>query len=127
MVLQILYKNIKDKSKILPSKHVIKVQLEQRGVKATTEDGHTYIGDILIGTDGIHSTIREEIWRLSEKTSPGYVPASESTSELFSRQTVVFQISNLQATAIPYIYSCIFGILNPCQGIELGSYHSVFR
>lgn len=79
MVLQILYENIKDKTKILPNKRVIKVQLEQGGVQAFTGDGHIYKGDILIGADGIHSTVRNEMWRLSEKISPGYVPASEAT------------------------------------------------
>ena len=37
------------------------------------------------------------------------------------------QIGDLQATAVPCVYSCIFGISNPCPGIETGSYHSVFR
>jgi 2-polyprenyl-6-methoxyphenol hydroxylase-like FAD-dependent oxidoreductase len=89
MVLQILYDNIKDKTKIQPSKRVAKVQLEQGGVKAITVDGQTYVGDILVGADGIHSIVREEMWRLSEKVSPGYVPATESTGELFSRQTTL--------------------------------------
>jgi hypothetical protein len=29
------------------------------------------------------------MWRLSEKVSPGYVPATESTGKLLSRQTTL--------------------------------------
>lgn len=87
MVLQVLYDNIKDKTKILSSKRVVKVQLEQAGVKAITVDGKTYAGDIIIGADGIHSTVREEMWRLSEKVAPGYIPSTESTGELLPGQT----------------------------------------
>jgi hypothetical protein len=33
--------------------------------------------------------VRKEMWRLSDETSPGHIPASESTGELHSRQTTV--------------------------------------
>jgi len=81
MVLQVLYENIKDKSKVLTEKRVNKVDLTKGGVEVTTSDGSTYRGDMLIGADGIHSTVRQEMWRLAEKTQPGYIPASEHSGK----------------------------------------------
>ena len=77
MVLQVLYENIKDKTKVLTKKRVTHVELTNGGVIATTSDNSTYEGDIIVGADGIHSTVRAEMWRLASKASPGWFPASE--------------------------------------------------
>lgn len=77
MVLQVLYENIKDKSKILPKKRVEKVSVTDDGVVVITSDKSSYKGDILIGADGIHSKVREEMWRLANKMSPGWIPSDE--------------------------------------------------
>lgn len=79
MVLQVLYENIKDKSKVLTEKRITQIGVDEKGVKATMADGSTYEGDILIGADGIHSTVRQHMWDIANKTSPGYIPASEKT------------------------------------------------
>lgn len=65
MLLQVLYDNIKDKSKILTNKRVVKVELDEDSVRAVTTDNSVFQGDIIIGADGIHSTIRDEMWRLA--------------------------------------------------------------
>lgn len=77
MLLQVLYNNIRDKTKILTGKRVQKVDLNDDGVAVQTSDGFTYTGDILIGADGIHSTVRGEMWRLANEKSPGWIPADE--------------------------------------------------
>lgn len=78
MLLELLYDNLKDKSKILTEKRLQTVELNEEGVKAIMKDGSTYTGDILIGADGIHSTVRSEMWRLAENRFPGYIsPAAE--------------------------------------------------
>jgi len=81
MVLQVLYDQIKDKSKILTQKRVVKVDVHDKGVKAITQDGSVYTGDIIVGADGIHSTVREEMWRIANTLTPGYIPSSERTGE----------------------------------------------
>ncbi|KAF2804993.1 FAD-binding domain-containing protein [Mytilinidion resinicola] len=108
MVLQVLYDNIKDKSKVLTDKRVTKVEVNEKGVKAITSDGSVYTGDIMIGADGIHSQVRKEMWRIADEKSPGNIPASEHE-------------------AVPCTYGCIFGISKPCAGIEPGGLHSIFR
>ena len=81
MVLQVLYENIKDKSKVLTDKRVTQVEVDEEGVKATMLDGSTYCGDILIGADGIHSTVRQQMWNIADSRSPNYIPASERTGK----------------------------------------------
>lgn len=97
MIIQILYDNLRDKSKVLTSKGVSTVEHTAGGVEVTTGDGEKILGDILIGADGIHSTVRREMWRLADEDTPGYFPVSERTDA-------------------PTEYCCIFGISRPTDG-----------
>ena len=81
MVLQVLYENIKDKTKILTSKEVKKVEMTDSGVVVTTSDKCSYKGDILVGADGIHSSVRGEMWRIANEKSPGWIPSNEHSGE----------------------------------------------
>jgi 2-polyprenyl-6-methoxyphenol hydroxylase-like FAD-dependent oxidoreductase len=63
MIIQVLYDKLPDKSKVLTNKGVTEVRQSTGGVEVVTADGETYHGDILVGADGIHSTVREEMWR----------------------------------------------------------------
>jgi 2-polyprenyl-6-methoxyphenol hydroxylase-like FAD-dependent oxidoreductase len=81
MVLQVLYDNIRDKSKILSKKRIAKVELNDNGVTVKTTDNFSYTGHILIGADGIHSAVRGEMWRLANEMSPGWIPADEHSGE----------------------------------------------
>ncbi|OHF03728.1 FAD binding domain-containing protein [Colletotrichum orchidophilum] len=92
MILEVLWKNLKNKDKILVSKQVIRVSLEPSKVRVETSDGQSYLGDILVGADGVHSRVRSEMWRLADTMEPGYIPASEKTE------------------CLPTVYKCIFGI-----------------
>jgi 2-polyprenyl-6-methoxyphenol hydroxylase-like FAD-dependent oxidoreductase len=42
------------------------------GVRVETESGRTFSGDVLIGADGIHSTVRAQLFGLSEPVYLGY-------------------------------------------------------
>ncbi|KAJ0142365.1 Uncharacterized protein HZ326_14827 [Fusarium oxysporum f. sp. albedinis] len=108
MLLKVLYDNIKDKSKILTNKRVVRTELVNGGVHAVTSDGTIIAGDILVGADGVHSTVRSEMWRLAGRLSPGLFDPNEHE-------------------APPCENSCIFGISNLCPGINPGDLHCVFR
>lgn len=84
MVLQVLYSNLRDESKVLPSKRVGKVEMDDQGVRVTTKDGSIYTGDILVGADGVHSAVRGEMFRIANETSPGYLNANEENGMLNS-------------------------------------------
>lgn len=79
MSIEVFYDHLKDKSKVLVDKRVVEVKPLAAGVQVTTKDGSTYTGDILVGADGIHSTVRKEMWRLGDELSPGYFPKSDQT------------------------------------------------
>jgi 2-polyprenyl-6-methoxyphenol hydroxylase-like FAD-dependent oxidoreductase len=81
MVLQVLYNNIRDKTKVLTQKRVQNVELTEDGVIVKASDGSTYEGDILVGADGIHSSVREEMWRIANDLSPGWIPSDERSCE----------------------------------------------
>ncbi|KAL1853095.1 hypothetical protein Daus18300_011923 [Diaporthe australafricana] len=92
MILAALWRNLKHQDNVLVSKKVTKVELEPSRVKVQTSDGSSYYGDILVGADGVHSNVRNEMWRLADALEPGHIPASEHTD------------------CLPTVYKCIFGI-----------------
>ncbi|KAF4498040.1 Zeaxanthin epoxidase, chloroplastic [Fusarium agapanthi] len=108
MLLQVLYKSIKDKTKILTNKRVVRAELVNGGVHAVTSDGTIIAGDILVGADGVNSAVRSGMWKLAGRLSPGLFDPNEHE-------------------APPCENSCIFGISNPCPGINPGDLHCVFR
>ena len=87
-VLQTLYNKVQDKSKILTRKKVKTIDnSESTGVKITTTDGSVYSGDLVVGADGIHSIVRQEMARLNVDTGRDYL---EEKCELLSHVTFVY-------------------------------------
>lgn len=57
--LEILYSHVQDKSKLHALNGIVGYEEADDGVTVTTQNGEQYHGDILVGADGIHSTVRE--------------------------------------------------------------------
>ncbi|KAJ3530542.1 hypothetical protein NM208_g9280 [Fusarium decemcellulare] len=108
MVLQILYDKIQDKSKVMTGRKVTKVELGDNEAVAITADGSRYRGDIIIGADGVHSTVRGQMWKLADKLNKGLFETSE-------------------ADEVVCDYHCLFGISTSCPGVNPGDMNSVFR
>jgi hypothetical protein len=75
-----------------------------------------YEGDIVVGADGIHSAVRDEMWRLGKEQSPGYFPEDENS------RTYNYTLSSSSLTwsaGVPVSTRCIFGISK--RPSELGS------
>lgn len=68
-----LYDHIPDKTKVHAGKDkkVVRVEHLENGVELHTADGNIARGDLLVGCDGIHSTIRSEMWRIANAAKPG--------------------------------------------------------
>ncbi|CAI7650768.1 unnamed protein product [Penicillium glandicola] len=102
-ILEILFENYPDKSKIITNKRVSEVRLSGDSASVVTEDGSVFQGDLIVGADGIHSRIRSEMWRLADELQPGMITAQE-------KQTLTVE------------YACVFGISRPIPGLESGEH-----
>lgn len=80
-LLETLFENIQDKSKILLNKKVTRVDQSAKGVFVKCQDGSSFEGDVIVGTDGVHSLVRQEMWRHMDNEEPGLLPAAERTGE----------------------------------------------
>lgn len=84
-----------------------------------TEDGSTYHGDVVAACDGIHSTVRSEMWRNADGIQPGKL-SEDKHCEL----KVLLQ--NQKARDLIYFpafasdYTCLFGIADPVDGLPAG-------
>ncbi|KAJ5952743.1 uncharacterized protein N7479_011156 [Penicillium vulpinum] len=108
MLIQVLYEKIQDKSKVITSQRVESIENGTSSATVTTTTGQVYTGNMMVGADGIHSKVRQEMWKAAKKIDPTWIdPAEES--------------------ALPATYACIFGISKGVEGIEKGVLNSVFN
>ncbi|CAG9972556.1 unnamed protein product [Clonostachys byssicola] len=98
-LLEILFDNLKHKDRVHLRKKVANVDMGEHGVQVTTADGETFEGDILVGADGVHSRVREEMWRIGEQIQPGVF--------LKDRESLV-----------SCRYKCVFGISEMSEGLD---------
>jgi 2-polyprenyl-6-methoxyphenol hydroxylase-like FAD-dependent oxidoreductase len=71
MVIDVLHKNIRQKEKVLTSRRVVDFEMDEHGVSAKCQDGSVHRGSILIGADGIRSTVARQMLRLSGSSKKG--------------------------------------------------------
>ncbi|KFA45737.1 hypothetical protein S40293_09453 [Stachybotrys chartarum IBT 40293] len=90
-LLQMLYDQVQSKDRIQLNSRVNTIELHNDSVSVQTTDGKSFVGDILVGADGVHSTVRNEMHRLAAETEPSYFPAHEED-------------------LVPCYYQCSFGI-----------------
>ncbi|GKT61946.1 FAD binding domain-containing protein [Colletotrichum tofieldiae] len=109
MILQALWRNLKNKNKVYVGKKVASVSLEPSKVSVETSDGEIFSGDVLVGADGVHSKVRSEMWRLADAMKPGYIPASEHTGWSSPTDTDLISTKNY-LECLPTIYKCLLGI-----------------
>lgn len=95
--LKALYDQLKHKDHIRLNSRVESVEPVPGGIQVTTKDGQSYRGDILIGADGIHSVVRQEMRRVADSTTPGYFKPNEEDG-------------------VPCYYRCSFGIARHVEG-----------
>ncbi|KAJ1337160.1 FAD dependent monooxygenase [Microdochium nivale] len=82
--LQSLYDQLPDKSKIVNGKKVVEVLESHDGVSVLLSDGSREEGDVLIGCDGVHSFVRQNMWDQADTVSPGLISISEKKTMMTS-------------------------------------------
>ncbi|KAL3461597.1 hypothetical protein BJX64DRAFT_260526 [Aspergillus heterothallicus] len=117
-ILQTVYDHIVDKSRLLTGKRVASVRHLEDGVEVTTADGSIYTGDILVGADGTHSRVREEMVRYANELGIGeeYADGDEASATyacLFGLSTSApapkTPPRGLLAWNLGYGHSCVIG------------------
>ncbi|KAH8704707.1 FAD binding domain-containing protein [Talaromyces proteolyticus] len=106
LVVSSLYDNLPDKSRILVNKRVSGVTETEDGVEVHTEDGAKYEGDIVVGCDGVNSTVRDIMWANANRAIPGYISAAEKRS-------------------LATTYACLIGFAPDMPGMSCGDCHTV--
>ncbi|KAL4960975.1 FAD-dependent oxidoreductase [Aspergillus stella-maris] len=94
--LDILYAGFKDKSRIHMGKRVVGICHTRSGVSVKSADGTTYTGDLVVGADGVHSTVRSEMWRMKNAQQPGFI-SEKGKSELAAEFGCVFGVCKAPA------------------------------
>jgi 2-polyprenyl-6-methoxyphenol hydroxylase-like FAD-dependent oxidoreductase len=96
-LLKVLSSTVHDQSTVHTSKRVYAIDHHDMGVVVHCEDGTEYSGDIVVGADGIRSTVRFLMQQHIETTRPGVIEKDRNS--------------------ISAEYSCIFGVGNPVEGV----------
>ncbi|KAK1985380.1 hypothetical protein LZ30DRAFT_584207 [Colletotrichum cereale] len=101
-LLCVLYDHLKDKDRIFLDKKVRRVETLEGSALVYTADGSVFEGQIVVGADGVRSTIRKEMWRNADD-------AGDSAA-----------IPACDRGAVPCEHACIFGTAKPTAGIAPG-------
>ncbi|KAF7503254.1 hypothetical protein GJ744_004045 [Endocarpon pusillum] len=99
LALKSLYFQLPDRSKILTGKKVISVVHLVEGIIVRCMDGSQFIGDIVAGADGVHSRVRQEMWRYIEKNEVAKSIAKDK--KVMSAE-----------------YRCLYGLSSSVPGLE---------
>ncbi|KAJ5584992.1 uncharacterized protein N7459_004792 [Penicillium hispanicum] len=102
-VLQILYDNIRDKSKLSASKRVVAVKNNEQAAILVAADGSEVSCDFVAGADGVRSVVRQEIERQA-------TDSVKQDSDRFDAR-----------------YACVYGISDPIPEIGPGRAFTVYR
>jgi len=108
-LVDILYQNLADKSRIHTSCGALKVDCMERGMRVETQNGRVFTGSILVGADGVHSRIRREMWRIAD-TETDDLRIKRDQRGMYLQYGFINTPIELTSIASKSTYSCIFGI-----------------
>ncbi|KAF4964455.1 hypothetical protein FSARC_7641 [Fusarium sarcochroum] len=76
-LLSILYSHISEKQRIIVNKKAVQIENLEHAALVHTMDGSVFKGQAVVGADGVHSTVRREMWRIAEAKEPEVIPAQD--------------------------------------------------
>ncbi|KAF1841758.1 FAD/NAD(P)-binding domain-containing protein [Cucurbitaria berberidis CBS 394.84] len=90
-----LYENLQDKSRIHTSRRVDRIEHTESSVRVFLSDGSVEEGDMVIGADGVHSAVRQQMWGYASQDEPETIPESDKTA-MFTEFGGLFGVSELK-------------------------------
>lgn len=122
--LAILYKHLQeDQSRVLLKKKATKVEHTGSGILVQCADGSQYEGDLVVGADGIRSTIRQEMWRHMSPNLPSVVNSERKSK---SEHNQWDSHGKLTISEMKAEFSAVFGISSHVPGLTAGHLHRSF-
>ncbi|GKT62530.1 FAD binding domain protein [Colletotrichum tofieldiae] len=101
-LLCVLHQHLKEKDRIFVNKKVKRVESLEESALVYTADGSVFEGQVVVGADGVRSTIRQEMWRNADDNGDSAaIPARDRGT-------------------IPCEHACIFGTAKPTPGVAAG-------
>lgn len=73
------------KAKVLERARVEQVIEADSTVRVILEDGREFSGDLVVGADGVHSKMRDLMWKNANKAVPGSISVEEQQCEQIHR------------------------------------------
>lgn len=99
--LAVLYNELRHKDRVHTGQKVVSVRYEAGHAVVRTIAGREYLGNLVVGADGVHSAVRSEMWRHAEEDGPGIM-------------------TEKKPSALKLEFACIYGISNEVPGVEAG-------
>lgn len=94
ILLQTLFDNVQDESKIFTSKNIVEIDHQPHGITVRCDDKSSFEGSILVGADGVASRVREELWKLAEPRQLELVRHDKNSNFIWSPVFPGLDISN---------------------------------
>lgn len=93
-LLCVLHNHIREKERLLVNKKVVRVDTYEDKVVVQTSTGDVFEAQVIVGADGVRSTVRDEMWRNAEVA--GAVPEEDKKGQWVGcvfRLVILFSIS----------------------------------
>jgi hypothetical protein len=127
-MLEILYKHLGDRQdKILTNKRVTHIEHLSTHVVVHCADGSSYDGNVVVGADGVRSTVRQSMWTYMENHGLQSQAQKERASKhIHSSPSPIVCKKLIGTLAMSSEYSSVFGISKATPGLNPGESHRTF-
>ncbi|OHE97146.1 hypothetical protein CORC01_07587 [Colletotrichum orchidophilum] len=91
--LRTLYEQLPDQSKVHERARVEEIIEENSKTRVILADGSEFVGDVVIGADGVHSKVREIMWDKANAAHPGTISVEEKRAMVTQYNAIVMASS----------------------------------
>ena len=87
-LLGVMYKHLHEKEKVLPKKRFLRAEHSEKGVIAHCSDGSSFSGSLIVGADGVHSPVRQDMWKHMKEAGLGSAVKKDTTG-MYGRRLLI--------------------------------------